>query len=95
MRLLLIHSDYIEYEAKKKTKIAEEVAVLEDRHEEALVVFTAVESADQDDIFRGDCTGSGRGQADRSETSVSVIFLFTRTAHLSMTWLALTSLLRS
>ena len=30
MRLLLIHSDYIEYEAKKKTKMAEEGAVLTD-----------------------------------------------------------------
>jgi threonyl-tRNA synthetase len=50
MRLLLIHSDFIEYEAKKKTKLAEETAVLRDRHEEALVVFTAVESVDEDDI---------------------------------------------
>jgi threonyl-tRNA synthetase len=30
MRLLLIHSDYIEYEAKKKTRMAEEAAVLKD-----------------------------------------------------------------
>jgi threonyl-tRNA synthetase len=50
MRLLLIHSDFIEYEAKKKTKLAEEAAVLKDRQEEALVVFTAVESVDEDDI---------------------------------------------
>ncbi|MFA4850488.1 MAG: threonine--tRNA ligase [Methanoregula sp.] len=50
MRLLLIHSDYIEYEAKKKTKIAEECSVLSDREEEALTVFCAVESIDEEDL---------------------------------------------
>ncbi len=49
MRLLLIHSDYIEYEAKKKTKMAEESAVLTDSQTEALTVFCAVESVDEDD----------------------------------------------
>ena len=49
MRLLLIHSDYIEYEAKKKTKMAEEEAVLADSQAEALTVFCAVESVDEDD----------------------------------------------
>ena len=50
MRLLLIHSDYIEYEAKKKTKMAEECSVLSDREEEALTVFCAVESVDEEDL---------------------------------------------
>jgi threonyl-tRNA synthetase len=50
MRLLLIHSDYIEYEAKKKTKMAEECSVLSDREEEALTVFCAVESIDEEDL---------------------------------------------
>ncbi len=50
MRLLLIHSDYIEYEAKKKTKMAEECSVLTDREEEALTVFCAVESIDEEDL---------------------------------------------
>jgi len=50
MRLLLIHSDYIEYEAKKKTKMAEECSVLSDRVEEALTVFCAVESVDEEDL---------------------------------------------
>ncbi|MCX6696977.1 MAG: threonine--tRNA ligase, partial [Methanoregula sp.] len=50
MRLLLIHSDYIEYEAKKKTKMAEECSVLSDRVEEALTVFCAVESIDEEDL---------------------------------------------
>ncbi|MDD1704034.1 MAG: threonine--tRNA ligase [Methanoregula sp.] len=49
MRLLLIHSDYIEYEAKKKTKMAEESTVLADSQTEALTVFCAVESVDGDD----------------------------------------------
>jgi len=50
MRLLLIHSDYIEYEAKKKTKMAEEGAVLSDKETEALTVFCAVESIDGEDL---------------------------------------------
>jgi len=50
MRLLLIHSDYIEYEAKTKTKMAEESAVLSDSQTEALTVFCAVESVDEEDI---------------------------------------------
>ena len=50
MRLLLIHSDYIEYEAKKRTKLAEECTVLSDREEEALTVFCAVESIDEEDL---------------------------------------------
>ena len=50
MKLLLIHSDFIEYEAKKKAiKNAEPVAKgkEKDRMEECLVVFTAVEQADE------------------------------------------------
>ena len=50
MRLLLIHSDFIEYEALKKTAMAEEGQALKDSQEEALVVFCAVEAVDEDDI---------------------------------------------
>lgn len=50
MRLLLIHSDFIEYEAKKKTGMAEECLVLKDSQEEALTVFCAVEAVDEDDL---------------------------------------------
>ncbi len=50
MRLLLIHSDYIEYEAKKKTKMAEECKVLSDKETEVLTVFCAVESIDEEDL---------------------------------------------
>ncbi len=50
MRLLLIHSDYIKYKTKSKTKIAENI---EDKKKEmqfqnSLVVFTAVEEKDEE-----------------------------------------------
>jgi len=49
MQLLFIHSDYIEYEAKSKTRVAEEIepARRKERIEEALVAFIAVESEDE------------------------------------------------
>jgi threonyl-tRNA synthetase len=50
MRLLLIHSDHIEYETRKKTKVAEEVVVPKDALDEALAVFCAVESVDEENI---------------------------------------------
>jgi len=49
MKLLLIHSDYIEYEVKQKAiPHPEEIAMTKDRLEEALVVFIAVEKIDED-----------------------------------------------
>jgi len=50
MRLLLIHSDHIQYEARKKTKLAEADAVLGDALDEALTVFCAVESVDEENV---------------------------------------------
>ncbi len=48
MRLLLIHSDFIEYEVKDKAiKNPEETDKKADRFEEALTVFTAVEKVDE------------------------------------------------
>ncbi len=48
MKILLIHSDFIEWEPKKKAiKSAEAVEREKKRVEEALVVFTAVESEDE------------------------------------------------
>ena len=51
MQLLLIHSDYIEFEAKRPTKFAEEIeeAAKKGRLEEALCAFVAVERFDEDD----------------------------------------------
>jgi threonyl-tRNA synthetase len=47
MQLLLIHADYMEYEAKKKTDVAEEIEEKSFRMEEVLVVFIAVERMDE------------------------------------------------
>ncbi|HJJ41930.1 MAG TPA: threonine--tRNA ligase [Methanocorpusculum sp.] len=49
MRILLIHSDKIEYEALSKTKMAEDNIIPKDEMPEALVAFCAVESIDEDD----------------------------------------------
>ena len=51
MQLLLIHSDFIEFEAKKPTKMAEEIddSAKKGRLEEALCAFIAVEKFDEDD----------------------------------------------
>jgi len=49
MKLLLIHSDYIQYKTKEKTKIAEEIPkeMESGKMDETLVVFTAVEKEDE------------------------------------------------
>jgi threonyl-tRNA synthetase len=48
MKLLLIHSDFIEYEVKQKAiPHPEETTIMKDRLDEALVVFIAVEKVDE------------------------------------------------
>jgi threonyl-tRNA synthetase len=49
LQLLFIHSDYIEYEAKEKTRVAEELEAerRKERIEEVLVAFIAVERGDE------------------------------------------------
>jgi threonyl-tRNA synthetase len=49
MRILLIHSDYLKYKTKSKTRIAEKIPddKKEGKYENALVVFTAVEKEDE------------------------------------------------
>lgn len=51
MQLLLIHSDFIEFEAQRPTKFAEEIedSAKKGRLEEALCAFIAVEKFDEDD----------------------------------------------
>jgi threonyl-tRNA synthetase len=51
LQLLLIHSDYIEFEAKRPTKMAEDIEekAKKGRLEEALCAFVAVEKFDEDD----------------------------------------------
>ncbi len=52
MQILLIHSDYIEYETKKSTPVAEKIddTFKKGRMEEALTVFVAVEKNDEENI---------------------------------------------
>ncbi|MGM0405751.1 MAG: threonine--tRNA ligase [Thermoplasmatota archaeon] len=57
MKILLIHSDYLEYEVKKDTPVAEKISedMKKGRMDECLSVFTAVEKRDQgneEDIIR-------------------------------------------
>ena len=49
MRILLIHSDYLNYNVKNKTPVAEEIeeAKKEGSFDDSLVVFTAVEKEDE------------------------------------------------
>lgn len=47
MKMLLIHSDYLEFEAKEKTKIAEETENLKGKLDECLACFIAVEREDE------------------------------------------------
>ena len=82
MRLLLIHSDYIEYEAKKKTKMAEECSVLSDREEEALTVFCAVESIDEEDLEGVVLQGIEEIKKTAGQVNVNKILIYPY-AHLS------------
>ncbi len=52
MQLLLIHSDYIEYEVKKSTPVAEKIeeSFKKGRLEEALAAFIAVEKVDESNV---------------------------------------------
>lgn len=52
MKLLLIHADYMEYEVKKKTKLAEPFEGKGERVEEVLVVFTSVEKGDDENVVK-------------------------------------------
>jgi threonyl-tRNA synthetase len=82
MRLLLIHSDYIEYEAKKKTKMAEECSVLSDKETEALTVFCAVESIDEEDLEGVILQGIGEIKKTAAQVNVDRIVVYPY-AHLS------------
>lgn len=70
MRLLLIHSDYIEYEAQKKTKMAEADPVPKDGMTEALTVFTAVEAVDEEDI--DDVVAQSVAEIEKTATQLAV-----------------------
>jgi threonyl-tRNA synthetase len=82
MRLLLIHSDFIEYEAKKKTRMAEEGAVLKDSQKETLIVFCAVESVDEDDVNGVVAQAAEEVRKTAAQLSVRNVMLYPY-AHLS------------
>jgi len=82
MRLLLIHSDFIEYEAKKKTRMAEEGAVLKDSQKETLIVFCAVESVDEDDVNGVVAQAADEVRKTAAQLSVRNVMLYPY-AHLS------------
>ena len=82
MRLLLIHSDFIEYEAKKKTRMAEEGAVLKDSQKETLIVFCAVESVDEDDVNGVVAQAANEVRKTAAQLSVRNVMLYPY-AHLS------------
>ncbi|HLC70834.1 MAG TPA: threonyl-tRNA synthetase editing domain-containing protein, partial [Candidatus Nanoarchaeia archaeon] len=52
MKILTIHADFIEFEAKKKAFKGAEEGIKEGKHriEECLVVFSAVQKADEDNL---------------------------------------------
>ena len=53
MKLLLIHADFMEYELKKKTPVAEDVEGDKKRRlDEVLVVFTSVEKGDDESVVQ-------------------------------------------
>ena len=53
MRILLLHSDYIEFRAlKKEIDIAEESNTDSHRYEDVAVLFTCLESHDDDNIVQ-------------------------------------------
>ncbi|MEM0497955.1 MAG: threonine--tRNA ligase [Methanothrix sp.] len=84
LQLLLIHSDFIEFEAKKPTKFAEEVPdeAKSGRLEEALCAFIAVEKFDEDDPDAVVAQAAGEIEDVAKRVSAERIMLYPY-AHLS------------
>lgn len=84
MKILLIHSDYIEYKVKSKTKFAEEIPeeLKSQRAEEALVAFIAVEKADEGEPIKAVEQAYKEITDVYSEVKAKNIFLYPY-AHLS------------
>ncbi len=83
MKLLLIHSDFIEYEVKDKAiKNPEELLKKTDRFEEALTVFTAVETIDEASAMQAasDATSEIIKTADQLHVTNIMVYPY---AHLS------------
>jgi len=83
MKLLLIHSDYIEYEVKNKAiKKPEETDKKTDRFEEALTAFTAVEKVDEKSPRQAILDTSAEIEKTAEQLKVKNIMLYPY-AHLS------------
>lgn len=83
MKLLLIHSDYIEYEVKNKAiKTPEEIKKKTDRFDEALTVFTAVETVDEKNSEQAIADGAVEISKAADQLKVKNIMIYPY-AHLS------------
>ena len=84
MQLLLIHSDYIEYEVKKSTPVAEKIeeSFRSGRLDEALTAFIAVEKADESSVdeMTGKAVAEIKGVAAQVKAENIMIYPY---AHLS------------
>jgi threonyl-tRNA synthetase len=80
MRILLIHSDFIEYEPKEKAMpVAEHVARSKVRVEDCLVAFCSAEAGDDDNVAK-DSAHSIKEVAEQVKTKRIVVYPF---VHLS------------
>jgi len=83
MKLLLIHSDYIEYEVKDKAiKNPEEIKAKTDRFDEALTAFTAVEKIDEKSPHQAACDTVAEIEKTAKQLKAKNIMLYPY-AHLS------------
>jgi threonyl-tRNA synthetase len=82
MRLLLIHADHIEYQARKQTPFAESGIPLENSLQEGLVAFCAVESMDEEDPRSVEQRGAEEIAETAEKLKVDRIMLYPY-AHLS------------
>ncbi len=84
MKILLIHSDYLRYEVKKKTPVAEEIEeeMKKGGMEECLSIFTAVEEKDQGNIEEIIAKGVEEIKSTAEELDIDKIMIYPY-AHLS------------
>ncbi len=84
MKILLIHSDYLRYEVKKETPVAEEIEeeMKKGEMEECLSVFTAVEEKDQGKIEEVIEKGIEEIKSTAEELDIKKIMIYPY-AHLS------------
>ncbi|MCW7075729.1 MAG: threonine--tRNA ligase [Candidatus Syntrophoarchaeum sp.] len=84
MQLMFVHSDYLEYEVKRQTKVAEEIedAQKSGRMDDVLAVFIAVEKEDEGDIDAvvDDAVSEIREVSEKVNTDRIVLYPY---AHLS------------